>query len=62
MSVDVYHQLHCLQYIRQVLHRDHYTFPAAKVDPVAHAGALSLPCPHPVTIGLSLLHTGTNIP
>ncbi|PSS12325.1 hypothetical protein M430DRAFT_68579 [Amorphotheca resinae ATCC 22711] len=36
-TIDAYHQLHCLQYIRQVIHKDHYTFHAADVSLIDHA-------------------------
>jgi hypothetical protein len=37
-TIDAYHQLHCLQYIRQAVHADYYAFPRPKLGPVAHVG------------------------
>ncbi|KAI9733818.1 MAG: hypothetical protein M1818_007085 [Claussenomyces sp. TS43310] len=36
-TLDVYHQLHCLQYIREVVHGDYYKFYKSTVSPIDHA-------------------------
>ncbi|KAG0648153.1 hypothetical protein D0Z07_5820 [Hyphodiscus hymeniophilus] len=39
-TLDVYHQLHCLKYIRQYIHQDYYKLPDTNVPNVEHVSEM----------------------